>query len=136
MVKVLVLATICIIGIWRWMVADHSGGKSKYLLISLFSQTLAFAFGKAVVSYMHSSMAAQDDPIDLLGAFGNDIRIELPIVCLIFFAFLGYTRLEPKAFSIRKNPWIYILLLLCVISLINPFNPFHNSVFPFISFVL
>ncbi|MBX2921986.1 MAG: O-antigen ligase family protein [Chitinophagaceae bacterium] len=67
-----------------------------------------------------------------LGQFGNAIRLEGYFLFLAIFIALGLGRFKPGAFSFRNNLWLYILILFCLISILNPVNPFVPSIFVFL----
>ncbi|PRY55289.1 O-antigen ligase-like membrane protein [Arcticibacter pallidicorallinus] len=72
---------------------------------------------------------------ELLGQFGNGIRLEVPFLFFLLFSVIGYYRLPLKAFSFKSNPWFYLFVGLCFVSFFNPINPFPVSALVPLSFV-
>lgn len=123
MVNLIVLSLLFLVGICRWVFIKGLGQKGGHILISLLVQTLPFAYGKGIYSFLQGQMT-EDYKSVRLGEFGNIIRIEFPVVFLVIFFALGYHRFKSDAFNIKKNIWLYVLLAFCVVSYLNPYNTF------------
>lgn len=127
--KVIILSVIICIGIARWLISKQKMS-SDYLLISLFVQTIPFDFGKAIYTYLEG-VQVDDNVSEILGAFGNSIRLEMSMVFAILFLFLGFTRLKEGVIPrFKTNKWFYIFLTFLLISYFNPYNIYQNSIFP------
>lgn len=137
--KTLVLLVIFCIGISRWILVKGVGRNASFMLISLFVQTLPFAFGKGIYSFLQGKMT-EDYKTVRLGEFGNIIKIEMPTFFIILLLLLGYHRINSNAFYYKNNKWFYILLLICFISFVNPYNQFPAAfltlLFPILQFLL
>ncbi|MCF2504704.1 O-antigen ligase family protein [Dyadobacter sp. CY107] len=139
MVKVVILIFILAIGIFRWLSTAGRGKAATYMVISLFVQTLPFGFGKAVHVFIEGKMT-EDDRFVRLGEFSNVLRLEMPLVFILFLIFFGFGKLKAGAFGIKQNVWIYILFFFSLITAINPYNPeplaFSALIFPLVQFLI
>lgn len=134
MIKILVLLCIIVIGLIRWLISKKHNKESNFLLVSLFIQIVPFAYGKAIYTFLEGQKIDQVNNV-ILGPFGNSVRIEAPLVFAILLMLLGFTHLRFKAFDIKTNLWFYLLIILCIITFINPNSQFNLSFLPLISLI-
>lgn len=137
--SLIVLILLFLVGICRWVFAKGLGQRGEHIIVSLLVQTLPFAYGKGIFSFLQGQLT-EDNKSVRLGEFGNILRIEFPVVFIFLLFILGYHRFKTNAFSFKNNQWLYVLLLFCFISFLNPFNTFPLAflvlIFPLLQFLL
>ncbi len=119
-IKLLILFLIFAISIVRWFFAYKKGNSSKYILISCFVQTIPFNISSILYNY------SQTPP---LGEFGSKISVDTSLFFCSIFLLLGLSKLKSDIFSWNRNKWFYIFIVFSVVSFFNPINPFKESVF-------
>jgi Lipid A core - O-antigen ligase and related enzymes len=119
-IKLLILFFIFAVAIIRCFFAYKKKNSSKYLLISCFVQTIPFNISSILYNYSQ---------IPPLGEFGSKISIDSSFLFCGIFLLLGLSKLKSDIFSWEKNKWLYIFIIFSIISFFNPINPFIESVF-------
>lgn len=137
--KLIILLVILAAGLFRWIISRGLGKKASYTLISLFVQTLPFAYGKSIYTFLQGKIT-EDDKVVRLGEFGNNLRIEMPSIFIVVLLLLGYYKFRKNIFAFNQNKWMYVALLMSVVSFVNPYNIYPASiltiVFPIIQFLI
>jgi O-antigen ligase len=111
--EIIFLAIIIIVGLLRFAYSSLQHKKSKFLLISCFTQTLPFNYGVTILSLGKK---------DMFGEFGNNFRLELTTLFAILLFILGMNKIKRSSFSLTKNIWFYVIILFSIISLYNISN--------------
>lgn len=135
MIKIIILILVLSVGFVRWFNRKQKQGSANYLLISMFLQTIPLGYGKAIHTYLEGQKVDSEFNVRL-GAFDNNVRIEISLAFFCLFIFLGFTKYFKNAFIPKYNIWLYILIVLCIISYFNPTNIFPLSFFPAISILV
>lgn len=136
MVTLVVVCLLLAVTIFRMVVRKTSGkSDNNYLLVSLFIQTLPFAYGKSILTLLPGKKIGGEMVFQELGAFGNSVRFELPLLFFLILLLLGYRKWENNSFGIKDNIWFYVLLVFSFIAVANPSNIFPTAALPLIAYV-
>jgi O-antigen ligase len=134
MVKYIALAIIISVGFFRWVIAKNSNKPAAYILISSYIQTICFGMDvKFIYDFIPPNLAASEITV---GGFGRVLSIEVSFLFVLLFMIFGYTKVSKDVFTIKKNPWLFIFLLFCVIAFFNPFNTLRLAFLVPLSIVL
>jgi O-antigen ligase len=118
---------IFIISIFR-IIDAVSKNKKKELFISLAIQIASLGYGFQLISF------SDGYNVDVIGAFGSNIRIEFVSFVSLFLILVGYNKFDK--IKIANKFLFFCGLSLIVISIFNPLNISKLSICPPISYYL
>jgi O-antigen ligase len=116
---------IFIIAFFRFINCSDKN-KKKELHVSFAIQILSLGFGLKLLSFSNSYH------VDMIGAFGDSIRIELVTFVSFYLIFIGYYKFDRIKI---ENSFLFVLILLIIaISFLNPLNIIKPAIWSPISY--
>ncbi|AGA80005.1 lipid A core-O-antigen ligase-like enyme [Echinicola vietnamensis DSM 17526] len=123
------MALIYSLGKWGYL--NWQGKRSNHMLISFFVLMLAFDFGTSFHTFL-TKTNYEGTMVDRLGVFGNSLWISLSTFVIPIGFFLGYQRFAVLRF--KEYKWEIVVLVMSMIALFNPMNPYPKSVLIFLCY--
>jgi O-antigen ligase len=117
---------------------------TQYLLVSLFVIAAPFNF-EWPIEKLITGKAFQTYDLDYLsttralpgfGTFGSAVSINAAFLISVLLILCGYYKLKKDTFTLKKDLWLYVLLVFCVITYFNPYNLIPVSIFPVVAYIV
>jgi len=123
--RIALLIFIILLFFGRYFLIRAKKKSAKYLWISFFilSTPLQFEFS---LNYLN--------PNDIQGVWGKVINVSVPLILALLF--FGYFRWKKLHSILGKNQWILYILLVLIISMLNPYNVDSFATFCFIFYFI
>ncbi|AWW29059.1 hypothetical protein DN752_02295 [Echinicola strongylocentroti] len=128
-----VLIAIVLYALGKWAYLNWQGKRSNHMLTSFFVLMLAFDFGTSFHSFL-TKTNYEGTMVDRLGVFGNSLWISLSTFVIPIGFFLGYQRFP--VLKLKDYKWELVVLVMSLIAIFNPMNPYPKSVLIFLCYAL
>ena len=103
------------------------------MLVSFFVLMVAFDFGTSFHSFL-TKTNYEGTMVDRLGVFGNSLWISFFSLVIPIGFFLGFQKFPQL--KLKDYKWELVMLVMCIISFLNPLNPYPKSILVFLCYAL
>lgn len=132
--KYLVVFIIFIFSAFQFFLSGVDLKKRQAAIVSFIIQIIPFAIGKTIISLLNQAKAVGDF-YEIIGPFGNDVRVEFSFLIFIFLVIIVGFKAR-GGLDFLRDKWVLFFIILCVISLIVPGINYKWNFLPLMAFIL